>query len=379
MAKSLAEIDRDNSAFLMHSITRMIPMNTPDGTTYNAGSKLRFTAPIVPGWAQFIRVLYNLTVNVVLGTGTAAVSAAAPYNVVQNQRLLFGGVEHRNHHPFFNKTLKQSMEHDGGFWSYGGPTTQSYASTILTAPAVAAGNNTWLGYFDIPLQLSSASVMGMLPLGASASPLTLELDLASAVYGGDPLLNPVYVTGNATATITGTVSAVVYYSYGQSPHDPRVQVPTPVIGSFAKMTQFETPIAITTGVTYADLREPYPHLKVFQVAIVPSQAAFCTFANIAGAKFDLDSGTPYLNYNSDGASINALWYDQRNAYGQDLDAGVVVWDFISGSDPKHPDGLNTVNIEMYNAARAGIYYNGALAANSNRIVTVPMFVERLPF
>ena len=379
MAKSLVEIERDNNAFLIHSITRHAPMNTPDGTAFSEGKKLRFTAPIVPGWAKFVRVFYDMTVAVVLGAGAASAAAAAPYNIIQNLRVLFGGVEHRNHHPYFLRALKQTEEHDGGFWSYGGPATQPYASTIVTSNPTADGNNTWKGFFDIPLQLSPSSVLGLLPMGASASPLTLELDCASSVDGTDALLNPVYVSGGATATATGAITAVVYYAYGQSPNDPRVSVPTPVVGSFAKITQQETPITVTTGVTYADLREPYPHLKVFQVAVVPSQAAFCTFANIAGAKFDLDSGTPYMNYNSDGAGINSLWYDQRDRYGQDLDPGVVVWDFISGSDPKHPDGLNSVNIELYNAARAGIYYNGALAANSNRIVTASMFVERLPF
>lgn len=372
-------IEQDNAMFLVHSMTRQAPMNTPDGTAFSEGKKLRFTAPIVPGWARFIRVYFDMTVAVVVGAGTAAVSAAAPYNILQNLKVLFGGTELRNHHPYVLKLMKQTDEHDGGFWTYGGPVTQSYASTIFTTPAVADGNNTWKGFFDIPLQMAESAVMGLLPMGASASPVTLELDCASSVDGTDALLNPVYVTGGATATATGTISATVYYAYGQSPHDPRVRVPTPVVGSFAKVTQQETPITVTTGITYADLREPYPLLKAFQVAVIPSQASFCTFANLVGARFDLDSGTPYLNYESTGATVNSLWYDQRNRYGQDLDVGVIAWDFISGSDPKHPDGMNSVNIELYNAARCGLQYNGALAANSNRILTAAMFVTPLPF
>jgi hypothetical protein len=215
-AADYAKVEAQNQEFLMHSMTRMVPMNTPDGTAFSEGKKLRYTAPIVPGWAKFIRVFYNPTVTVVVGGGAAAVSAAAPYNIIQNMKLLFGGVAHRDHHPYFNKLLKQTSEHDGGYWTYGGPVTQSYASTIFTTAAANNGANSWLGYFDIPLQLNESSVMGMLPMGASASPITLELDCASSIDGTDAFLNPVYVSGGATATATGTISAVVYYAYGQS-------------------------------------------------------------------------------------------------------------------------------------------------------------------
>lgn len=373
---SVAEM---NQMFLTHSHERMVKMNTPDGTAYTPGKKLRFTAPILPGWAAKIRVFYDLVATVTLGTGTAAVSAAAPYNVIQNQRLLYGGAEHRNHHPYFNRLLKQTSEHDGGYWTNGGPAAQGYAASLITAPAVAAGANTWKGFFDIPLQMGEQSVMGLLPMGSSASPITLELDCAPQIAGTDAFLNPVYVTGDATATMTGTVTAVVYYRYGQSVHDPRTPVPTPVIGAFGKILQSETPITSNAGVTYAELKDPFPHLKIMQLCVIPSQAAFCTFANIAGAKLDLDATTPYRDYTEMGAGINSLWFDQRDRYGQDLDAGVVVWDFISGDDPKHPSGLNTVNIELYNAARAGIHYNGALAGASNRIITASMILEKLTF
>lgn len=375
----MANLAEMNQGFLTHSHPRHVPMNTPDGTAFSAGKKLRFTAPILPGWAASIRVHYNLTVAVTPGTGTAAVSAAAPFNLFQRQRLTYGGQEFRNHHPYVNKLLKQTAEHDGGSWSYGGPVDAGYRASLFVAPAAATGDNTWKGYFDIPLQMSEQNVMGLLPMGSSASPITLELDCASALYGSDPLLNPVYVTGNATATATGTITAVVTYRYGQSVHDPRIQVPSPVIGSFAKIIEQETPITSTAGVTYAELREPYPHLKVFQIPVIPSQNAFATFANVAGARFDLDSTTPMLDYTSQGATVNSLWYDQRNRYGQDLDAGVIAWDFISGDDPKHPSGINTVNVELYNAARAGLHYNGDLAAASNRIVTASVYLVRLPF
>lgn len=375
-----AEIALNNEMFLTHSITRHAQMTAADGSTFTEGKKLRFIVPTIPGWLKFIRVFFDLTVNVVVGTGTASVSAAAPWNVFQNLRVLMGGQELRNHHPYLLKLLKQSSEHDGGFWQYGGPVTQSYATTVFSTITSANGNNTWKGHIDIPMQMAPSSTLGLLPMGASSTPITLELDTCSSVDGTDPLLNPVRITGDSTASVTaGTISAVAYYAYGMSPHDPRIPVPTPVVGHFAKILQQETTIANTAGVTYADLREPYQHLKIFQVVVIPSQAAFCTFANIAGAKFDLDPGNPYLNYTSDGATIASMWADQRDRYGQDLDTGVLIWDFMSGSDPKHPDGVNSVNIEVYNAARAGVHYNGALAGSSNRILTAPMYLYKVSF
>lgn len=381
MVTSVEEIRARNDAFLAHSQMRMIPMNTPDGTTYAAGAKRRFTAPVVPGWAAFIRVFYNLTNTVTLNAGTATASVAAPWNVVQNLRVLYGGNERRNHHPYGLKLLKQTSEHDASYPWYSAHVTQSYSAGLFTTTPTAAGANTWKGFMDIPLQLNPASVVGLLPMGMSASPVTLELDLASSSYGTDPLLHPVIVTGAATAAITGTITAVVYYRYAQSTHDPRIQVPAPVIGSFAKITQQETPISITTGVTYAELREPYAHVKIFQIGVVPGAAngQFVTHANLAGAAFDLDPSSHLFDYTASGATIDSLWYDQRDRYAQDLDAGVIAWDFISGSDAKHPDGMSIVNIQLYNSARAGLHYNGALAASSNRILTMAMFMEPMEF
>lgn len=373
-----AEIQANNSMFLVHSITRQTQLTAADGTAFAEGKKLRFTVPTMPGWLKFIRIHFNLTVNVVVGTGTASVSAAAPWNVFQTLRLMFGGQELRNHHPYLLKLLKQSSEHDGGFWQYGGPVTKSFATSVFSTITAANGNNTWKGFIDVPCQMAPDSVLGMLPMGVASTPITLELDTCSSVDGTDPLLSPVRITGDSTASITaGTITAVAYYAYGMSPHDPRIPVPTPVVQHFAKILQQEVTIANTSGITYADLREPYQHLKVFQVVVIPSQADFCTYANIAGAKFDLDPGTPYLNYTSDGATIDSLWEDQRDRYGQDLDIGAIVWDFMSGSDPKHPDGQNSVNIETYNAARCGVHYNGALAAASNRVLTAPMYLYRV--
>ena len=386
------EIAANNMAFLINSIKRALPMAAPNGTAYSAGSTLTFTAPVVPGWAYAIRLFCNLTVTANLGTGTAHASQAAPYNVFQRVRLSFGGQEHRNHNGYFLKVLRQTTRrNDSAPWYAGGSQSDTWATSILSPAlfttgipgASITGNTTWSYYVDIPLQTAHGSVAGMLPMGSSASPITLNLDCASNGYGTDPLLNPFIVTGNAVPAITGTVTAQVLYRFGQSAHDPQAKVPTPVIGSFAKILQSEDAINTTNVYQYHKVQEPYPMLKVMNLVVTPGAGEngtdFVAVNNVSGARFDLDPGTQWYLYDSSGANILGLWADQRERYGVDLDEGVIVWDEFSGNDPAQPNGLNTPNIALYNSAQVGVQLSGGLGASNNRLVTASMFIEPLPF
>jgi hypothetical protein len=224
-----------NAAFLANCMPRKIRANAQNGKTYAVGTPMTFTVPIVPGWARKIFVRYNLTVTATVdGSNTVVVSKGAPYNIFQRVRVDFGGTERRNHHPYFCKLFAQTDEHDGTSLAYGGPYDAGYHDSVYKAPAAANGANNWVGTIEIPLQFQHDSTVGLLPMGASASPITVTLECVSSFIGTDPFLNPLVKTaGSPTATVTGTIEVIVEYLYGQSTHAPGIKVPTPYIGSFA--------------------------------------------------------------------------------------------------------------------------------------------------
>jgi len=380
MAQSAADIAAQRAAanqnFLANSFETSKIMNAPTGNTYVPGNQLTFTAPILPGWATTIRIFYNLVVTVTNGTGGAVVNAGAPHNLLQNLQVDFSGQNHRNHHAYFLKTLKQMCRQlvdkaDFSAWTN---------AIIKVDPLSAAGANSWIGYMDVPLQINSEDVAGMVPIGESATPLTLRVTCAPSFTGNDPLENPISLTGTASATVTGTVSASVYYRYGQSVHSPAIRPSTPYIGSFAKIVESSTNVASTTNYIITELRQPYPHLQVMQAVVIPtSPTVFSTAANIGGLKFDLDPSTTMQDYSPSGSGIIGKLADQRELYHTDLDQGVYVWDFLSGDNPEAPNGMNTPNIGNYNAAQTEILFNGSLAGSSNRIITAAMFLEPLPY
>ena len=93
----------------------------------------------------------------------------------------------------------------------------------------------------------------------------------------------------------------------------------------------------------------------------------------------LDPSTTMLDYGAAGATAKGKLVDQRLLYHGDLDEGVYVWDFLAGSMPEVPNGLNTPNVGAYNASQTEILYNGALVGVNDRIITAAMFLETLPY
>ncbi len=366
-----------NMNFLANSFKAKKAMNAQNGTAYTQGAQLTYTAPILPGWATFIRVFYNLTVTVALSTGSAALNAGAPYNMFSNVGVDFSGQNHRSHSGYWLKVLQQSYR---GLLDL--DASKAFANTLISSSLpLVDGANTWIGYMDIPLQIEANDVAGLVPIGESATPLSLRLTCAPAFAGADPFTNVINLVAPATLTsVTGTITAAVEYRYGQSVHSPQIRPETPYIGSFAKMVESTTVIGQNQNYVITELRQPYPHLKVLQALVVPNAASkFCDSTQVGGLKFKLDPSTDMLNYGADGMTHAGKLIDQRQLYHGDLDEGVYVWDFLAGSMPEVPNGMNTPNIGAYNASQTESLYNGALAGTNNRIVTVAMFLEQLPY
>lgn len=368
-----------NQNFLANSYLAFKAMNAQNGNTYAQGSQLTFTAPILPGWAAFMRVFYNLTVTI--SGANAALSPAAPFNVFGNIGVDFSGQNHRNHSGYWLKVLQQTQQ---GFLDLADAKT--YANNLIsTTNPVASAANSWIGYMDVPLQIEATDVAGMVPMGESATPLTLRLTCASAfavvTASADPFTNPVSLGAATTLTsVTGTVTAAVAYRYGQSVHNPAVQPATPYIGSFAKIIEQVDAVAANNAYVPSALRQPYPHLKVMQALVIPvAQSKFCDSTQVGGLKFDLDPSTTMMDYSPSGMGPAGKLIDQRRLYHYDLDEGVYVWDFLSGSTPDDPNGMNTPNIGAYNAAQTETLYSGTLAGTNNRIITAAMFLETLPY
>jgi len=376
-----AQRAQDNMNFLANSFTTQKAMLSPGGTAFAAGQQLTYTVPVMPGWAEKLRIFFNLTVTATLAGGTVVVNAGAPWNIFQNIAVDFNGQNHRSTSGYWYKVLQQIIR---GRLDIADSKLDSITTLCetLVAPAstLSAGANTWIGYIDIPLQLDPNDTAGMVPLGDSATPLTLRVTPASTFVGSDPLLNPVSVTGGATVAVAGTVSAVCYYRYAQSVHSPQIKPAAPYIGSFAKMLETTTSIGQTGTPVVTLLTQPYPHLRVLQAVVVPNSATvFSDITQVSSLKFDLDPMITLKDYSAQGGTVPGKLIDQRELYHGDLDAGIFVWDFIAGSNPEQPNGLNTPNIAQYNASQTEVVYGGGLAANNNRIMTVAMFLESLPF
>lgn len=365
-----------NSNFLANSFKTSKLMNAQNGTTFSVGNQLAFTSPILPGWATDILVFFNLTVSITMGGGAAALNAGAPHNMFSNIALDFSGQNHRNHSGYWLKVKDQIrrafLDQDAA---------KTYANNLISnSLPIINGNNAWTGVVRIPMQIEPTDVAGMIPMGESATPITLRLTCAPTFFGADPFNNVVNLTGGATGTVTGTISAVVNYRYGQSVHSPAIKPATPFIGTFAKMVESNTPITSNANYIITELRQPYPHTRVLQAVVVPSAAnQFCDPTQVGGLKFDLDPTTVMNDYSAAGSGMVGKLVQQRDLYHADLDPGVFVWDFLAGSMPEVPNGTNTPNIGNYNAAQTEILYNGSLAGSNNRIITVAEFLEPLPY
>jgi hypothetical protein len=366
-----------NMNFLANSYPDQKKMNAQNTTVYTPGAQLAFTAPILPGWAKFMRIFYNLQVTIALGGGTATLNAGAPYNMFSNVGVDFSGQNHRSHSGYFLKVLQQSYR---GLLDL--DAAKAFANSLIsTELPLATGVNNWVGYMDVPMQIEEGDVAGMIPIGESATPLTLRLTCAPQFAGADPFTNVINLAGGATLTsVTGTVTAAVEYRYGQSAHSPQIRPETPFIGSFAKIVESVTVIGQNQTYVATELRQPYPHLKVMQIAVIPVlPTRFCDAAQVGGLLFKLDPSTTMHDYSEAGMTAKGKLVEQRLRYHGDLDEGVYAWDFLAGSMPEVPNGLNTPNIGAYNAAQTEILYNGPLVGVNDRIVTAAMFLEELPY
>lgn len=365
-----------NMNFLANSYPAKKKMNAQNTTAFTQGAQLAFNAPILPGWARMVRVYYDLVVTVALAAGTAILNAGAPYNMFSNVGVDFSGQNHRSHSGYWLKVLQQSYR---GLLDL--DASKAYANSIISsALPLAEGANSWKGYMDIPLQIEAGDVAGLVPIGESATPLSVRLTCAPQFVGPDPFSNVVAVTGAASLTVTGTVTAVVEYRYGQSVHSPQIRPETPYIGSFAKIVESITAVAQNQDYTATELRQPYPHLKVMQAVVIPKAATkFCTASEVGGLKFMLDPSTTMLDYGPGGATAAGKLIDQRLLYHGDLDEGIYIWDFLAGSMPEVPNGMNTPNVGAYNASQTESLYSGALHTANNRIITAAMFLETLPY
>lgn len=365
-----------NMNFLANSYPAKKKMNAQNTTAFSQGAQLAFNAPILPGWAKMVRVFYDLKVAVALAGGTAILNAGAPYNMFSNVGVDFSGQNHRSHSGYWLKVLQQSYR---GLLDL--DASKAYANALISsALPLAEGDNIWKGYMDIPLQIEAGDVAGLVPIGESATPLSVRLTCAPQFVGSDPFNNVVAITGNASMVVTGTITASVEYRYGQSVHSPQIRPETPYIGSFAKIVESITAIAQNQDYTATELRQPYPHLKVMQAVVVPKTASkMCAASEVGGLLFKLDPSTTMLDYGPGGATAAGKLIDQRLLYHGDLDEGVYIWDFLAGSMPEVPNGMNTPNIGAYNASQAEVLYNGVLNGTNDRIVTAAMFLETLPY
>jgi len=292
------------------------------------------------GLIKRLLVLFEGTITVTLGGGTAALGAEAPWSILQRLRLTANGNTALFDMSGYGAMLS-SLFSAHGFSGYGGrpvipdsATVPGPASTAFSAAVFAAPNSTgaWRFSIEIPLALSDdwRDPVGLILAAAPDTVLTLE-----ATWGGTffstvaARTTPILTTGAATATMAATLTPFVeFFTIPASPAD------YPDLRRIHTWTEQGPQNIVANGDQDVVLQRGNTLMRVAHV-IWTNSAADGT--NVSGRQLRFNSNEiPYQVSRSFDAS------QQRKRYVRDLPDGVYVWDLYNTGTPR--DAINTLNL-----------------------------------
>jgi hypothetical protein len=381
-----------NQQFMKYSYRQWAPFNQQNGNAYGA-APLNFIAPTTPGaYAEKIRIFYNLNVNYTANgvSPYANLTKGGIYNLLQEIGITFGNKQ-VSLHPYFGKIFKML----GGklktpMGTVLGNSAAGIQAVLYTSPTVAAGNNAWLGYFDVPLNaIHKDSINGLLPIMGTGTTLQMAIATAfSSFVGKDPLIN--VLDTNGTAVVTGTISPIVIYRDFRSMAMPAALradltgLPTVQIIRLPEINP------LTAGSTqFKKIDNPYPMAKIVSVIIDSnSPTTFCAASNITAYELDQaeNSNTAFFKYDATTAPggvnpLAAYYANFRDIYEQDLDEGVLAFDALSQNIPSTDlqTGVAYLNLtdKGFPAARMGfgVANVGATAGVTARVVSYAIILN----
>lgn len=361
-----------NGAFLFASKRRVYTMPSVTVNTGSAGLGQRIIQQLnqIPGWLSRITVLYSIDVDVTAPTaGSFAVSTYAPENLFPTVEVALGGAPFQRTNARFYRDRYAMSRGSGRITSYGGSYTNSdVAAFVYTAPAVAAGDNTWKGSFDIVLQPSIHDVRGLIPLGTPGVRPTVTLTTASALVGSDPWVNPILQNGatGGSATIGTTNSSTVQLILEYLDIPSEVQYTPPVIGSVYNILEDSETITSVSSPTVIRHKNPYSYMRLNHYIVTAGAAV--TAADLQTLELDLNPAYALRQYTGAGG-IRAYLMDLRERFGGDLTSGLYPFDLISGSDPRNPNGTEMISGEAYPALQTQVVLASGTA------ITAPSYVR----
>ncbi len=304
---------------------------------YTAGQTLIWNIPQKnSGWVKGIWITANLTVACAAGTGGAYVAnAGAPYNVFGEFDVNYNGPQWRM--PFyFIKPLSQmfGFQRPAPGVVIAGSSDSQVQAFADNGVTTNVGNNTWAFKVFVPFNMANERLpYGMLPMyGTQGSLPQVKLFCQSTSMGNDPLTNPVATTAGTgvSVTITGTVQVDCEYldSTNYAGPDPLTLDITgdPTVQVYWDSTYQPWPANTLQRVF---LQNKNRHFIVMSVLIdAQLSTKFCAVNNFVALEFAQDNvgSDTFWKYALDtNVSIQDYFMDKRRVYGQDLDAGVIVW------------------------------------------------------
>jgi hypothetical protein len=363
--------------------------------TYATGTTLYYNAPSANN--AFLEGFYiRINLKVDFATGASAVyaaTAARELALVQNLQVLYNGSQN-NFGLYILKHLRQVMGYQQPGWpdSVLAGNANSVTSTYMTQGAlpVTGTSQTITLECYVPLNLlHPCDVRGLLPIDGNSTTVQINLQLATALLGNDPILNTWYAvsgTGHAVTLTAGqaqTVQVIACYRNGVTYNGPQ-SLPMNLAGLGTVQLQRDVNLTgLTAGTTYRQkivLLEQ--HYYVLHVVVDGQQATkYSTDANINYIDFSTDStgsNTFWKFGTGTNMSIQEFYNDIRNQLGQDLDEGVipsVYGPVYNEVDASNLNGAAILNLDPSRGGWSDVHYGVQINSLASTLSGVTPRVE----
>lgn len=307
-----------------------------------------------------LRIRMALTVTPAVGTAaTYQLNAGAPLNVIDSIQIQYNGTQ-LNLRPFIRNELKLLS----GYAITGEPTAplggnlgvDSYIDVYETTtfPITAGAGNVWNYEFRLPLNaLHPQDARGMLPIMAPGTDVLVNIMLAGAPMGPDPILSPVSTTGGtgAAVTITGTVQVLSEYRDGKTLQGPILQGLDILDMGTVQYVRDNNLNNLVAGIVMRQKIAQVNHLFYVISVLVDGQQSnkFSSISNIQVMELDMDAvGTNVFWKYGTGTNIDVreFWVDLQADIGQDIPEGIIPWvraPIMNTADASNLDGTAFLN------------------------------------
>ena len=326
--------------------------------------------------------LTDIPLTVTPGTGTVGMNPYALAGLLGSLKVQLGNIIYQFPASLIPLMLRTFQAYGTEYWYAGRvATADAYDYTPKLYGTISAATGTWTGWIDLPMAwlLPTNDSLGVSPT-MSGSPLSLIFDTPQTLAGTDPVLFPFYTTGAGAVTLTGATGVVEAFVLtmtgispaGSSSATPNGVVGTPAFGSGIEIR--ERSIVLQTGESLSDyfvrFQEGTGQKELLKSIIIldnPGQVNGEYSVNTDFTKVDLmfDADQPAVEYNSKNNSqkaafVDNFFIDQRKMYG-DLPGGVLVFDFLSGTDPRFPNNYHAhFNLSQKPDAGVLLSYTGSM-------------------